>query len=116
MWLHDMNGGRGGGGAGGGLLILLFLLAYVATYWILGAKAGGIWGGVAGAVLSIGLPLLIDSGSNWFPVGAFIDMFIAWVFTLLLWGTSAIPMWLGARSRKSHHVDSDAVDSDRHDH
>jgi len=106
MWLHNMNGGSGGGGG----IFVLFLLVYFVTYCAIGAKIGGFKGAVVTVILSIGLPLLLDSGSDWFPLGAFAYMFFAWVITIPIWVIYAIVMRLGGNLRKADSSDEDSND------
>src|SRR5688572_26413984 len=104
MWLHNMNGGGGGGGG----IFVLFLLAYFVTYCVIGAKIGGFKGAVVTVILSIGFPLLLDSGSHWFPLGAFAYMFFAWVITVPVWVICAIVMRFGRNSREADFSDEDS--------
>ncbi len=106
-----MNGGGGGGGLWG-FFVLLFLLAYVVTYSVIGAKEGGIWGGIVLPVLSVGLPLLIDARSDWFPLGALFFMFSAWIITLLVWREVAPLTKPKAKPEESETSRSNAIASD----
>ena len=101
MWTHNMNGGGGGGGGG---VILLLLFAYVVSFILIGAKSGGFAGGIVAPIIAVGLPLLMDSGSHWFPLGAFFWMFVLWIPTLVVWGVVAVLLKFGANSKKSESV------------